>query len=75
MILWNCCESLACGWWRLPCGETGWIVEDSEDAICEGLKKLLASPELLEQWRDNGGMERICDSGWKYRCFMEKCCT
>lgn len=51
--------------------ETGWIVENSEDAIYEGLKHLLLYPELREKLRSSAGMERICRNDEKYRMIME----
>ena len=54
-------------------GETGWIVENSEDAIYQGLKHLLLHPELREKLRVNTRMERICDAEWKYQKFIEIC--
>lgn len=54
-------------------GETGWIVENSEEGIYQGLKHLLLHPELREKLRDNAGMERICGNEEKYLEFMELC--
>lgn len=54
-------------------GKTGWIVENNETAIYEGLKQLLLHPELRESLRSTEGMERICDNTEKYREFMELC--
>ena len=47
-------------------GETGWIVENSEDGIYEGLKHLLDNPTLIEKLRSNKGMEKICSNDEKY---------
>ena len=58
---------------QLTHGETGWIVENNETAIYEGLKQLLLHPELRESLRSTEGMERICDNTEKYREFMEMC--
>lgn len=58
---------------QLRHGETGWIVENSEDGLYEGLKELLREPELRERLRSNEGMERICKNGEKYREFMRIC--
>lgn len=58
---------------QLTHGETGWIVENNETAIYEGLKQLLLHPELRESLRSTEGMERICDNTEKYREFMELC--
>lgn len=54
-------------------GETGWIVENSEEGIYQGLKHLLLHPDLREKLRDNTGMERICDPKEKYQKIMETC--
>lgn len=58
---------------QLVHGETGWIVDNSEEAIYEGLKHLLLHPELREKLRSNAGMEQICGNEEKYRKFMEIC--
>ena len=47
-------------------GETGWIVENSEDGIYEGLKQLLDTPALIEKLRSNKGMEKILDNNSKF---------
>ena len=54
-------------------GETGWIVENSEEGIYQGLKYLLLHPALLEKLRANTGMERICDPEEKYQRFIALC--
>ena len=51
-------------------GETGWIVENSEDALYEGLKYLLEHPELCENLRSNKGMGRILSNEEKYSEFL-----
>lgn len=48
-------------------GETGWIVENSEDGIYEGVKHLLDHPELREKLRSSKGMEKVCSNEEKYR--------
>ncbi len=58
---------------QLVHGETGWIVDNSEDAIYEGLKHLLRHPELGKKLRSNAGMERICRNDEKYRQLMDSC--
>ena len=58
---------------QLVHGETGWIVENSEEGIYQGLKHLLLHPELREKLRANTGMERICGNEEKYLEFMEIC--
>lgn len=54
-------------------GETGLIVENSENAIYEGLKTLLENPDLIEKIKDNAGIEKIVDSNIKYKEFMDVC--
>lgn len=51
-------------------GETGWIVENSEEAIYIGLKKLLGEPELRKKLRNNFGIQKIADNEEKYMEFM-----
>ena len=51
-------------------GETGWIVENSEDGIYEGLKQMLENPALRERLRSNAGMDQICSNDEKYRKVM-----
>lgn len=54
-------------------GETGWIVENSEEAIYEGLKHLLQNPDLRERIRSNEGMANICRNEVKYDQFYKLC--
>ena len=54
-------------------GETGWIVENSEDGIYEGLKHLLDHPELREKIKSNIGMELIWSNEKKY-CEVLRIC-
>lgn len=54
-------------------GETGWIVENTEDGIYVGLKYLLEHSEVIERIRANDGIEKICDSEYKYQQFMSLC--
>lgn len=56
---------------QLRHGETGWIVENNEDAIYEGLKYLLQNTQLREELRSNEGMSRICSNHEKYGAVME----
>jgi glycosyltransferase involved in cell wall biosynthesis len=51
-------------------GETGWIVENSEEGLYSGLKHLLDTPDLIEKLRSNKGMEKICSNDEKYRKMM-----
>lgn len=48
-------------------GKTGWIVENNEDAIFEGLKYLLEHSEKVSAIRSNDGIDKICDSENKIR--------
>lgn len=55
---------------QLVHGKTGWIVENDENAIYEGLKYLLRNPSICESLRSNIGMEHICENKEKYCAFM-----
>lgn len=55
---------------QLRHGETGWIVDNDEQAIYEGLKNLLQNPVLPDMFRSSDDMERICDNAEKYRQFL-----
>ena len=50
-------------------GETGWIVENSEDGLYSGLKHLLDNPTLIEKLRSNKGMGNILDNDRKFAEF------
>jgi glycosyltransferase involved in cell wall biosynthesis len=50
-------------------GETGWIVENSEEGLYSGLKYLLDNPTLIEKLRSNKGMENILDNDRKFAEF------
>lgn len=52
-------------------GETGWIVENSEDGLYSGLKHLLDNPDLIEKLRSNKGMEKICSNDEKYQTLLK----
>ena len=54
-------------------GETGWIVENDELAIYDGLRYLLEHPDVRERLRSDTGIARICGSEEKYRKIMELC--
>lgn len=56
---------------QLRHGETGWIVENNEDSIYEGLKCLLQSSENREKLRNRKGMESVCSNDRKYIYVME----
>ena len=55
---------------QLRHGETGWIVDNSEDAIFEGLRHLLRNPELREKLRSSEGMKAVCSNEEKYQEFL-----
>lgn len=52
-------------------GETGWIVNNDENAIYEGLKYLFDNLNLLEKLKSNKGIDHICNNDLKYNKFME----
>lgn len=52
-------------------GETGWIVNNDEDAIYEGLKYLFDNLEIVEKIRNNKGIETICENDYKYNYFLK----
>lgn len=54
-------------------GETGWIVDNDENALYEGLKYLLDYPEVREKLQSDAWIERICGNEEKYRKVMELC--
>lgn len=54
-------------------GETGWIVENSEDGLYNGLRFLLDNPDVLEKIRSNKGMENIYNNEKKYSDFIKIC--
>lgn len=51
--------------------KTGWIVENNEEAIYEGLKYLLQNPGVRKNLRSSEGMSEICDNQVKYQAFIE----
>lgn len=54
-------------------GKTGWIVENDEEAIYEGLKYLLQKPELRDALRSCEGIEAVCRNEEKYDKFYKLC--
>lgn len=58
---------------QLTHGKTGWIVENNSDAICDGLRQLLANPDLRLSLKDNTSMNQICNNDHKYAKFSELC--
>lgn len=54
-------------------GETGWIVENDAQAICEGLRRMLSDPALREKLRSSAGMSAVCSNEEKYRQLMTLC--
>lgn len=58
---------------QLTHGKTGWIVENNSDAICDGLRQLLADPDLRLSLKDSSGMDSICQNEKKYSQFIALC--
>jgi glycosyltransferase involved in cell wall biosynthesis len=58
-------------WEQLRHGETGWIVENNEQAIYGGLKHLLDNPDVTVSLRRNDGMEAICSNNEKYTTLLK----
>ena len=58
---------------QLTHGKTGWIVDNSEDAIYEGLKYLLENPEAVKMIRNNERMEDIIRNNKKYKNYLSIC--
>jgi glycosyltransferase involved in cell wall biosynthesis len=58
---------------QLTHGETGWIVENERQAICDGLRYLLQNPEIRLSLKDNTGMDAICRNEEKYNQFFALC--
>lgn len=54
-------------------GKTGWIVENNQQAICDGLRHLLQNPEICLSLKDNSGMAAICCNEEKYNLFIALC--
>lgn len=52
-------------------GETGWIVDNDEDSIFEGLKFLLDNPEVIKKLKSNRGIDVICNNDYKYTELMK----
>lgn len=52
-------------------GKTGWIVNNDENSIYEGLKYLLEHPEERKKLCANDGIEYICDNDIKYKQLMK----
>lgn len=52
-------------------GKTGWIVENNEKAIYEGLKYLLEHDSVINAIRSNEGIEKICDAEIKMKKILQ----
>ena len=52
-------------------GKTGWIVENNEKAIYEGLKYLLENKSIVNAIRSNEGIEKICNSEIKIQKILQ----
>ena len=55
---------------QLTHGRSGWIVDNSEDALYEGLKALIGDPDLRKQLQNTDGIDLICDNETKSRQLM-----
>ncbi len=55
---------------QLTHSETGWIVENSDVGIYEGVKMMLEQPELRTNLQNASGMEHILNNHQKYDLFM-----
>lgn len=55
---------------QLTHGRSGWIVDNSEDALFEGLKALIGDPDLRKQLQNTDGIDLICDNETKSRQLM-----
>jgi glycosyltransferase involved in cell wall biosynthesis len=53
--------------------KNGFIVENDENAIYEGLKFLLDNPHILETISSNEGMESVINNEDKYNQFIKLC--
>ena len=58
---------------QLVHGQTGWITDNHEESIYEGLARLLSSPALLDSLRDDTGVTAICDPHHKHHLFLQLC--
>lgn len=52
-------------------GKTGWIVDNNEDAIYEGLRYLLENYPIVSDICSNTGIEKICDNKIKLQEIMQ----
>lgn len=53
--------------------KNGYIVENNEKAICEGLKYLLDNPTILKRISSNEEMETVVNNENKYNQFIKLC--
>jgi glycosyltransferase involved in cell wall biosynthesis len=53
--------------------KNGFIVENDENAIYEGLKFLLDNPHILETISSNEGMDSVINNEDKYNQFIKLC--
>ena len=58
---------------QLTHGKTGWIVDNEQQAICDGLRYLLQNPEIRLSLKDSSGMDAICRNEEKYNQFFALC--
>lgn len=52
-------------------GETGWICENSEEGIYEGIKRVIVNQNVLKKFKSNSGMEYIYENTDKYHKLIE----
>lgn len=58
---------------QLVHGVTGWIVENSGEAIYQGLRQLFIHPDVIKKLQDNSGMEQLCSNDKKYQLLVKLC--
>lgn len=58
---------------QLVHGKNGYIVENNEKSICDGLKYLLDNPDQLNTLCSNDGMQDILENSQKYNQFIKIC--
>ena len=53
--------------------EWGIVTENDDEALYQGIKRLLDDPELRESLRSNAGMDAVCSNEEKCRQLMSLC--
>lgn len=56
---------------QLSHGKTGWITDNDEEAIYQGLRHLLTQPALRVRLRSAAGIDHILQSEKKYEAFLQ----